>query len=347
VESPDPPPETTATPHEVFPLGDFTFGDGATLPSAQLAYTTYGALNTARDNVIVFPTWFTGTHSDLEWLVGDGEPLDTREYFVVIPSLFGNGLSSSPSNTPPPFDRARFPRPTIQDNVRAQQRLLTERFDAQEIQLVIGGSMGALQAFQWGLSHPGLVRRIMPFCGSSRTSPHCYVFLCGVKAALEADAALAAGEYDVPPAAGLKAVGRVYAGWALSQAFYRERLYRRLAHETVDGFLVDFWEAFFLSLDANNLLSQLGTWQTADLAATPGYDGDLARALGDVAPRAFVVPAEKDLYFPPEDSAWEVERMPSAELRVIPGPWGHLSNSDLDPDCAEFLRGTVRELLSR
>jgi homoserine O-acetyltransferase len=339
-------PPSQVTQHETFALGDFTFSDGATLPDARLAYTTYGELNEARDNVILFPSWFTGTHTDLEWMVGEGDALDTREYFVVIPSLFGNGLSSSPSNTPPPFDRSRFPAPTIQDNVRAQHRLLTERFDVRRIQLVLGGSMGALQAFQWALSHPDLVERIMPYCGSSSTSEHTYVFLWGVKAALEADATFAGGDYEQPPASGLRAVGRVYAGWALSQAFYRERLYRELGHETVDDFLVDFWEAFFLSLDANNVLNQLSTWQRASLASTPGYDGDLARALGDVRAKAFVVPAEKDLYFPPEDNAWEVEQMPNAELRVIPGIWGHFSNSDLNPACGEFLRQTTRELLA-
>jgi homoserine O-acetyltransferase/O-succinyltransferase len=217
--------------------------------------------------------------------VGQDDALDTREYFVVIPGMFGNGLSSSPTNTPPPFDRARFPHHTIQDNVRAQHRLLVERFDVQGIQLVIGGSMGAFQSFQWALSHPELVQRIMPCCGASRVSPHCYVFLEGVKAALLADAAYAGGDYATPPEAGLRVVGRIFAGWALSQAFYRQALYRQMGHDSVDDFLERFWEAAYLDVDANNLLSQLHTWQAADLAATRGYDGDHVKALGDVGRR--------------------------------------------------------------
>jgi homoserine O-acetyltransferase len=283
---------------------------------------------------------------ELEWLIGHGQPLDTRKYFVIVPSMFGNGLSSSPSNTPPPFDRARFPKHSIEDNVRAQHELLTKHFEVERIQLVIGGSMGALQAFQWGLSYPDLVARIMPFCGSSTTSEHCYVFLSSVTAALEADPALAGGDYVERPVVGLKAVGRVYAGWALSQAFYRMQLYRQLGHKTVDEFIVDFWEELFLSLDANNILNQLATWRGANLAATTGCDGDLARALGGVTARAFVVSAEKDLYFPPEDCAWEVENMPNGEHRVIPGLWGHLSGIGVDQDSADFLRRTVRELLA-
>jgi homoserine O-acetyltransferase len=332
--------------HETYQLGDFVFADGTTLSDAQIAYATYGSLNEARDNVVVWPTWITGTHEDHEWMVGDGDALDTREYFVVIPSMFGNGLSSSPTNTPPPFDRARFPRHTIRDNVRAQHRLLVEHLGVTRIQLVIGGSMGALQAFQWGLSHPELVERIMPCCGASRASPHCYVFLSAVKAALLADSSYAGGDYTEPPEAGLRAVGRIFAGWALSQAFYRQALYVQLGHETVDDFLVDFWEAFYLTQDANNLLSQLDAWQTADLATTPGYDGDHARALRDIGAKAFLCPGEKDLYFPPEDMAWEAEQMPNAELRTLPGVWGHLSDMSLDPGCMDEMRRNARELLA-
>jgi homoserine O-acetyltransferase/O-succinyltransferase len=330
-----------------FKLGDFALDAGVTLPAAQIAYATYGTLNADRDNAIVFPTWFVGSHADVEWLIGDGRPLDTTEYFVVVPSMFANGLSSSPSNTPPPFDRARFPAITIQDNVRAQHRLMTELFDVRNIQLVIGGSMGAFQAYQWGLAHPELVARIAPCCGAARCSPHCYVFLAGAKAALLADPVYANGDYEKTPEVGLRALGRVWAGWALSQAFYRDRLYTVMGFAELEAFLVNFWEAFWVGLDANNLLSQLRTWQTADIAQTPGYDGDLARALGDIRAKAVLSPGQKDLYFPPEDMAWEAERMPDAQLRTIPGVWGHFSEVGIDPACNEYLGNSIRGLLAR
>jgi homoserine O-acetyltransferase/O-succinyltransferase len=335
------------TAHQHFELGDFALDAGVTLPAARLAYAIYGRLNAARDNAIVFPTWFVGTHADLEWLIGDGRPLDTAQYFVVVPSMFANGLSSSPSNMPAPFDRARFPAITIQDNVRAQHRLMTERFDIRRIRLAIGGSMGAFQAYQWGLAHPTLVERIAPCCGAARVSRHCYVFLAGAKAALEADPTLAGGDYARPPTTGLRALGRVWAGWALSQQWYREGLYRQMGFDDVDRFLVDFWEAFWVRIDANDLLSQLHTWQTADIALTPGYGGDLARALGDIRAKAVLSPGQQDLYFPPEDMAWEARQMPDAELRTIPGAWGHFSEVGIDPACSEFLGGSIRALLAR
>src|SRR5690242_12332485 len=108
---------------EIFDLGDYLLQSGETLPQARLAYTTHGALDAARSNAIVFPTHYGGRHTDNEWLIGPGKPLDTERYFVIVPNMLGNGESSSPSNTPPPYDRGRFPHVTIYDNVAAQHRL--------------------------------------------------------------------------------------------------------------------------------------------------------------------------------------------------------------------------------
>lgn len=332
---------------KIFELGTFTLDCGVTLPATKLAYVTYGTLNAARDNVVVFPTWFVGTHADLEWLIGNDRPLDTEKYFVVVPQMFGNGLSSSPSNTPAPFDRARFPAVSIQDNVRAQHRLLTERFGITKIQLAIGGSMGAFQAYQWALAYPDLVERLAPCCGAARVSRHCFVFLEGAKAALTADPTYAGGDYTAIPAVGLKALGRVWAGWALSQEFYRDGHYQRMGHDTIEGFLVNFWEAFWLGCDANNLLCQLHTWQTADIAKTPGYGGDIVKALRAIRARTIQSPGLKDLYFPPEDMAWEAAQMQDAECRPIPGPWGHFSEVGIDPSCNEFLGNSIESLLAR
>ena len=106
--------------YEIFELGDLALQRGATLRNARLAYKTFGTLNAARDNAIVYPTWYSGQHYDNEWLVGRGMALDPDKYFIIIPNMFGNGLSSSPSNTPEPYNASRFPRVTAYDNVRAQ-----------------------------------------------------------------------------------------------------------------------------------------------------------------------------------------------------------------------------------
>ncbi len=332
--------------HEIFELGDVVLRSGATLRGARLAYKTYGNLNGAKSNAVVYPTRFGGRHSDNEWLMGEGMALDPKEYFVVVPNMLGNGLSSSPSNTPPPYGRARFPQVTVYDNVAAQHRLVTERLGIESLALVVGYSMGAQQTFQWGASYPGMVERIFPFCGSARTSPHNFVFLEGVKAALTADAAFKAGWYDEPPTTGLRAFARVYAGWALSQAFYREGVYLEHGYSSLEDYLIAFWEGNYVGKDANDLLAMLWTWQHADVGATPGFDGNLDAALGAIGAKAIVMPGETDLYFPPEDNEYEVSRMPNAELRPIPSIWGHFAGSGRNPEDVRFVDDALRELLA-
>lgn len=163
--------------YDVFQLGNIVLQCGITLPQAKLAYKTYGKLSASGDNAVVMPTAYSGRHTDNELMIGAGRALDPAQWFIIVPNMFGNGLSSSPSNTAPPFERAAFPRVSLYDNVVCQHRLVTEHLGIDRVRLVVGFSMGAQQAFQRGALHPDVVRAIAPVCGSARTSPHNYLFL--------------------------------------------------------------------------------------------------------------------------------------------------------------------------
>ncbi len=335
-------------PYDVHEIPDFTLECGVTLRPARVAYQTYGTLAEDRSNAIVYPTWYSGRHWDNEWLIGEGMALDPERWFIIVPNMLGNGLSSSPSNTTPPHDRARFPRISVRDNVESQYRLVTEVFGIETLPLVLGWSMGAGQTYQWAVSHPEMVQRMLPFCGSSRTSPHNRVFLEWVKAALTADAAFAGGWYrpDALPVTGLRAAARVYAGWGFSQAFYWDEVWREMGHTSLEDFLVGFWEGFFLDdRDPNNLLTMLDTWWNGDVGSTPGF-GSTEEALASITARCVVLPAEKDLYFPPEDEQWAVGHISSAELRVIPGVWGHFAGGGANPVDTAYIDAVVRDLLA-
>lgn len=330
---------------EIFDLGDVTLQSGDVITDAKLAYKTYGALDDSRSNVIVMPTFYTGTHERNEDYLRTVPALDVGRYFIVSINMFGNGLSSSPSNTPPPCDGPRFPRVTLHDNVACQHRLLTEGLGAERIALVFGWSMAGCQAYHWGAQYPDMVDAILPFCASSKTSPHNSVFLEGVKAALQADCAFRDGEYTTPPEAGLRAFGRVYAGWAFSQTFYREHLYRELGFETPEELLIG-WEHDHLEWDANDLLAKLWTWQHGDISANDRYHGNIVDALGSIRARAILIPCTTDLYFPPQDNAIEVRHMPNAKLRPYASPWGHcVASPGRDRGFAAFLNESVTELL--
>ena len=336
------------TPYEVFEAGDVLLQSGVVLPATKVAYCTYGELNVARDNAIVYPTHYSGTHDNNAWAVGSGMTLDPEKYFIIVPNMLGNGLSSSPSNAAAPHDGPRFPLVTVRDNVLLQHRLVSELFGIHTLRLVTGHSMGAQQAYQWASLFPDMVQRLAPFCGSARTSRHNWLFLEGCKSALLADAAFAGGDYTVPPVAGIRAFARVYAGWAWSQTFFRQRLDReRLGLPSMEAFLAEIWEPPFLAHDANNLLAMLATWQAADISADPRFDGDLEKALAAVTAKTLVMPCRTDLYFPPEDSEIEVTHLPHGELRVIPSVWGHMAGGGINPEDAKFISAALEELLAQ
>src|SRR5262249_29950753 len=110
--------------HHEFTIENFKTESGAVLPRAIVVYGTYGHLDAARYNAILLPSHYMADHHGYEWLIGPGRALDTSKVFLVATELFGNGHSSSPSNTPEPFHGPRFPVMTIRDNVDAVHQLL-------------------------------------------------------------------------------------------------------------------------------------------------------------------------------------------------------------------------------
>ena len=336
---------------KIFEAGSVVLQCGLTLPQTKMAYQTYGTLNADKSNVIIYPSWYSGFHTDNEWLIGSGMALDPEKYFILILCALGNGQSSSPSNQPEPYNMSRFPNVTLYDNVALQHRLVTEVFGIEKVKLVVGWSMGAQQTFQWGALYPDMVERIAPFCGSAKTAPHNFVFLEGVKAAVTTDVAWNNGWYFSRPTKGLRAVGRVYAGWGLSQKFYSEEAWRQLGFASLEDFLVGFWEGFFLKRDPNNLLAMLWTWQNADISANPVYKGDFKAALGAIKAKSMVISPTYDLYFPPWDNAKEVAQMVGckdgfARHIEMPGVWGHFAGGGANQEDTDFIDRHLKELLN-
>jgi homoserine O-acetyltransferase len=333
---------------ETFLLPNFRLQCGLTLPTAKLVYRTFGTLNDQRSNAILYPTSYGAQHTDIQWLVGPGKILDSERYFIIIPNMFGNGLSSSPSNLEEPFGAACRPAFTHVDNVAAQRRLLHDRFGIRRLALVYGWSMGGQQALHWGALHPDEVERICAVCTSARTSPHNFVFLEGLRGAITADPAWQGDRFVGRPERGLRAFARVYAGWALSQAFYRERVYESLGYGSLEDYLVRDWEGSFLKRDASNLLSMLETWQRSDISANETFEGDLKAALGAIRAHTLIMPGSHDLYFTPEDALAEARHISHAEYRPIESIWGHRAgNPARSPADEAFIKRAVDELLSR
>jgi homoserine O-acetyltransferase len=326
----------------IFKLGDLKTERGGVIRDAELSWQTHGTLSPTRDNVIVYPCSYGATHETQEWLIGPDGVLDPERWFIVIPDMFSNGLSSSASTDP------EFPSlVTMADNVHAQYRLLTEEFGIDRLAAAYGFSMGAGQAYHWAALYPGFVERAIVVCGSARTSLHNRVFLSGLLRILEA-----APEYDgdgrftAEPIAAKRAFAHVYAGWGLSQDFYRARLFESvLGAPDLDSFLQTDWVDRFAESAAADLYAQALTWLEADIS-TP-FDGDLDAALGAITARVLLMPSATDLYFRTADNELELASLRTAELVEIPSIWGHRAGSPRDiPADLDFLRRQVHDWLN-
>lgn len=325
-------------------LGMLALQSGASLPRAELSWKTYGTLAPARDNVIVYPTSYSAHHTDLEQLIGPDGVLDPTRWFIVIPDMFANGLSSSPSNN------NQYPTlVTTADNVRAQRRFLREAFGIDRIACVYGFSMGAQQAYHWAALFPDAVERAIVVCGSARTSVHNQVFLRSLLATLEAAPEhIGGGRFSATPTKAVRAFTRIYAGWAMSQDWYRANLHLESSGAAdLDDFLDHVWHPQFARRKAEDLYAQAATWIASDISANELYDGDLVRALGAIRARVLLMPSRTDLYFPVADNALELPHLARAELRPIPSIWGHRAGSPVpDHEDFAFLRANVRAWLA-
>ncbi len=335
---------TWTTEEGVFRLGNLALQSGMVMADASLAWKSHGRLSPARDNAILYPTSYSAQHPDLEWLIGPDKGLDPTRWFIVIPNMFGNGLSSSPSNT------ADYPPlVTSWDNVQAQRRLLAEQFGIEKLACVYGWSMGAQQAYHWSAAFPDQVQRIVVNCGSARTATHNRVFLAGLMAILEAAPEYQGqGRFKAEPAAAMRAFARVYAGWGLSQDFYRADLHLDANTSDLRSFLKTGWEQRFGLGKAANLYAQLLTWSAGDISANPLYQGDLARALRAIRAAVLLMPGATDLYFRVADNEAEARHLADCRLAPIPSIWGHRAGNPMtNPEDAGFIRGEVRRWLER
>ena len=332
--------------HQEFNLGNIKLISGKILRSAKLVYKTYGKLNKGNSNVVILPTFYTGTHIRNEGFIGKNRALNPNKYFIVSINMFGNGLSTSPSNAPISHYGYKFPKVTLWDNIYCQHKLITQKLKIKKIALVTGWSMAGCQSYQWAAQYPDMVKAILPFCASSKTSIHNHVFLEGVKAALTADKNWRNGEYKKQPVEGLKAFGRVYAGWAFSQNFYREKLYKKIGYKDVKSLLDDWANDHAKNWDANNLLCKLKTWQLNDISNNSLYKGNYIKSLKSIKAKTILMPCNQDLYFRTEDNMIEKRYIKRVSLRPVNSAYGHcVANPGNDKNFEKKLDKNIKELL--
>lgn len=316
-------------PHRDASLGDLALESGETIRDFHQSYVTHGSLDAKRSNAILVCISLTGTHHRLDFLIGHGKALDTDRHFIVAADPIGNGLTTSPSNSPLQ-PRSRFPRFGLRDMVHAQHRLLTEVLGLDRLQAVVGASMGGMQALQWGVSHPGFMRKLVAMTPMARTAPWAARVVQTARACLMADAAWNGTEFTAVPERGWRAYASLMNGMMT-------RTPAALAAASVTPGEVHF--------EAHDYLYQSWAYEAHDVGATTGFDNDTARALAAIRAETLVLAPPLDL-FNPESSAREAAAaIPGARFVEIPSIQGHQAATSTDPRDAAFLDRAIGQFL--
>jgi homoserine O-acetyltransferase/O-succinyltransferase len=305
-------------------LGDFELELGGVIRGAQLAYRTHGTLAPERDNAILFPHMYSGTPASLDPWIARGRALDPARWFVICPGQLGNGVSSSPSTS-----SDRFPELTIADDVTAQHRLVHEDLGIERLELALGFSMGAQQAYEWAVRFPQKVRRLAVFAGLGRITP--------------ANDLLVATAAEALRTGGAEQHAHFWAATGLSAELFRREAWREAGFASVDDLVKRLFEEDFARLHAADLLAQLAKWRRADVARHAS--GDLTAALGCITARVVVAAFSHDNWFPPADCRAEQELIAGSSFRLIESVWGHYAWGITDAETVQ-IEQIVRDLLA-
>jgi homoserine O-acetyltransferase len=245
---------------------------------------------------------------------------------------------------------SRFPKVRIGDDVRAQEQLLREVFGIDALALVVGGSMGAQQTYEWAVRFPAKVLRAAPIAGTAQNTPHDFLFTQTLMDAMTSDPGWQGGNYasHTDVSAGLRRHAMIWAVVGFSTEFWKTEAWRTIEVDGVTFSTMDeyqaFREALYCEMDPNALLSMAWKWQRGDVTRHTG--GDLRAALGSITAKTFVMPIDEDMFFPPRDCASEQALIPGAELRVLHSVTGHSALGGSDKSFLAQVDAHLLELLA-
>jgi homoserine O-acetyltransferase len=313
-------------------LGDFTLESGEVIRDLRIGYRTFGELNPERANAVLFPTWFTGTTADLvERVVG--KLVDPSRHFVILVDAIGDGVSTSPSDSDEQ-PGMRFPQFTILDMVRSQHALLTRELGISHLRAVMGVSMGGMQSFQWAVSYPDFMDKVVPIHGSPLLSSYDRLLWTAEIRAIKADPKWSGGDYESPPVDGLKTVAAIN---SLARTT-PEMVVGEAGPAEFFKFLEEAEKGVIEGFDANNWIRQAEAMMALDVSA--GFGGSMEKAAAAVRADVLVVVGTRDHMVTPQPALEFAERL-FAPVVELEGACGHLAiwceQDEAFPVIARFL----------
>jgi homoserine O-acetyltransferase len=331
-------------PHQMAQLGDLTLETGEVIKNFRMSYVTHGTLNAARDNAILFHHGFAANHHLFDHMIGPGRPLDTDKYFVICPDTLGatqSGYEHTTSATNSGLKMA-FPFFNQRDMVKASYRLVTETLGIPRLLVVTGISSGGSDSLQFAVSYPQFMDGILPIVGSAlATTDSRFRRLVGVSI-LESCQGWEGGNYDVNPA--------LCATNALSQwvhYFYTQEWWDTYVDtpEAYTRWRNTIGQDYLDVQDARDLYYRLMVPVRGSIGDTPGFGGDLGKALKTIKAKALFIYNPQDRIFQRKDVEAQVAIIPNARALAINSSAGHFIGVNADPHATRLMGEAIRTFL--
>jgi homoserine O-acetyltransferase/O-succinyltransferase len=331
-------------PHQLYNEGDLKLESGEVIKDFSISYVTHGTLNANKSNAILMVTAISGNHHRIDFMIGPGKALDPDKYFIIATDAISNGLSTSPSNsTTQP--RMSFPKFAIRDMVESQYRLLKEKFGIDHVIAVVGPSMGGMQVLQWGVSHPAMMDSLVAMVPLAKTPAWTVAVLETTRKAIMLDPAWNGGNYTALPEKGVRL-------WRDILNLLMARTPEMYETQFKNGMDVLPWmteqeDAVMKAFDANDWIYQTWAYEKHDVGTTPGFNGDVAKALGSIKAQTLIFTGTKDLLNPEFEPQAAAHLIPHVRvLTISPGTVrGHASAGGALPDDVAFLNRETTDFL--
>ena len=330
-------------PHGLVALGNFVLDSGATVTDFSVSYAVHGDLLDESLPVAVVLCAIGSVHHRLDFLIGPDQALDPSRFRIIAIDAIGNGMTTSPSNSAHQAGML-FPKFSIRDMVRSQ-KLLLEALGVGEIEVVVGASMGGMQALQWGVEYPTAVRKIVALTPMAKTAPW-------AAAINEAARQSLLGRLQAHSAGSTCPAG-IWDGWIPIMQLLAMRTPAQLAREFGDAPACLAWikqRTTWWSqqgFDPVDWIYQSWAYDAHDVAATPGFDGDTACALASIRASTLIVAPQLDLYNPVECAIAAAKHIPHCELHQIASDWGHLMASSADAPAVQNMNDKIGRFLRK
>jgi homoserine O-acetyltransferase len=324
-------------------LGDLKLESGEVIKDFKMSYVTHGTLNAAKYNAILFHHGFAAHHHFFDHMIGPGRPLDTDKYFIICPDTLGatqTGYERTTSATNSGL-KMKFPHFNGRDRVNASHRLVTEKLGIARLLAVTGISSGGEDSLQYAVSYPQFMDGIFPVVGSALWNDGRFRGRLMVSI-IESCQGWDGGNYDVNP--------KQCATNALSQSvhyFYTQEWWDTYVDtpEAYTKWRNTIGQDYLDVQDARDLYYRIVSFGRGWVGDTPGFDGDLGKALGSIKAKTLFIYSPQDRFFQPQHVDAQVKMIPNARALAIDSSAGHLICCNADPNATRIMGDGIRRFL--